>query len=65
MSYHPITQMALARSRQDDLLREAERHRLASEAHRDEPGLRARLAAFLRRRDDRRAEAPRVAPAAK
>jgi hypothetical protein len=57
--------MALARSRQDDLLREAERHRLASEAHRDEPGLRARLAAFLRRRDDRRAEAPRVAPAAK
>jgi hypothetical protein len=64
MSYHPITQMALARSYQDDLLREAERHRLASGVRRDGPGLRDRLAALLRR-NARHGGTRRVAPAAK
>ena len=65
MSYHPDSQLALARSLQDDLLRAADRHRLAKAAGRDAPGLRTRMAAFLRRRETAAAEAPRVAPAAK
>jgi hypothetical protein len=57
--------LALARSRQDDFLREAERHRLAAAARRDDLTLRARFVAFLHRREPAPAEAPRVAPAAK
>jgi len=65
MSYHPVSQLGLARSRQDDLLRDAERHRLAALAGRDAPRLRDRVVALLRRREATPAEAPRIAPAAK
>jgi hypothetical protein len=65
MSHHPISMLALARSYQDDLLREAERHRLASAARRDEHALRVRLVGLLRRRGVRRGQTARVAPAAK
>jgi hypothetical protein len=65
MSHHPITLHGLARSRQDDLFREAERHRLAAAARRDAPALRERLVALLRRPGVRRAETARVAPAEK
>ncbi|MET1009298.1 MAG: hypothetical protein ABWY96_04500 [Gaiellaceae bacterium] len=65
MSYHPVSQLALARSRQDDLLRTADRHRLAAAARREAPGLRDRMVALLRRRPTSRREAPRVASAAK
>ncbi|MGH3038681.1 MAG: hypothetical protein ACRDLZ_04635 [Gaiellaceae bacterium] len=65
MPYHARTQLAIARDRQADLLAEAERHRLAAAFRRDEPRLRDRLAALLRRGKDPRQEARRVAPAAK
>jgi hypothetical protein len=65
MSHHPTSLLALARSYNDDLLREAERHRLASAARRDEDARRVRLGALLRRRGVRRGETARVAPAAK
>ncbi|MGH3041983.1 MAG: hypothetical protein ACRDNG_09650 [Gaiellaceae bacterium] len=60
-----MTQLAIARSRQDDLLAQAERHRLAAAARAETPGLRDRLATLLRRGKDPRREAPRVAPASK
>ncbi|MGH3045524.1 MAG: hypothetical protein ACRDNC_00735 [Gaiellaceae bacterium] len=56
MSYYsPHTHLALARARQEDLIREARRRELARLVPKDEgPSLLARLAARLRRR-----EAPR------
>jgi hypothetical protein len=57
--------MMVARTRHDDLLREAERHRLAAAAGRKRLGLRERVTALLRRREATRREAPRVAPSAK
>jgi hypothetical protein len=58
--------MMVARTRHDDLLREAERHRLAAAAAgRERLSLRERIAAFLHGREARRREAPRVAPSVK
>ena len=65
MTQHPYTQLAIARARQDDFLRNAERHRLAAAARREAPGLRDRVTALLRRGAASRRESPRVAPAAK
>jgi hypothetical protein len=59
MSYHPITQMALARSYQDDLLREAERQRLARAVTVERPRIRHWIAGRLNR-----GSTGRVAPAA-
>lgn len=58
MSYYsPHTHIALARARQDDLVREARRRELARLVSKDDgPGPFARLATRLRRR-----EAPRPA----
>jgi hypothetical protein len=64
MSYHPTTQLAIARARQNDLLAEAERHRLAAAFRREEPRLRDRLAALLHRGKDPRRETRHAAPAA-
>jgi hypothetical protein len=55
----------VARSRHDDLLREADRHRLAAAAGRERLGLRKRVTALLRGREATRRDAPRVAPTAK
>ena len=65
MSYHPTSQLALACSRQDDFLRDADRHRLAASARGTTPGLRERFAALLRRREPAAAKTARVAPATK
>lgn len=51
MDYNPHTHMALARARQEDMIREARRHELARQVSKPEgPGLGARLAGLLHRR---------------
>lgn len=59
MYYSPHTQIALAKARQDDLLREAERHRLARAVKVERPGIRDWIAGRLHRDG-----AGKVAPAA-
>ena len=59
MYYSPHTQIALAKARQDDLIREAERHRLARAAKVERPGIRHWIAGRLHR-----GGAGKVAPAA-
>ena len=59
MYYSPHTQIALAKARQDDLIREAERHRLARAVKVERPGIRDWIAGRLNR-----GSAGRVAPAA-
>lgn len=59
MYYSPHTQIALAKARQDDLIREAERHRLARAVKVERPGIRDWIAGRLNR-----GSTGRVAPAA-
>ncbi|HEU4448379.1 MAG TPA: hypothetical protein VFR63_00180 [Gaiellaceae bacterium] len=59
MTFSPSMYLELARARQGELLREAEREALRKSApRRARTGLLARLAAVLRRRPTRRAPAP-------
>jgi hypothetical protein len=52
MQQSPHSYLALAHARQDDLLREADRHRLARSLRNERPGALARLRAhFARRRE--------------
>lgn len=59
MYYSPHTQIALAKARQDDLIREAEQHRLARAVKVERPGIRDWIAGRLNR-----GSTGRVAPAA-
>lgn len=47
MYQHPSTHLAIARERQQDLVREARRHELARRVADERPGLVARLRAFV------------------
>jgi hypothetical protein len=47
MSYNPHIHLAIARARQDDLLREADRRRLAKLASEGRPSLAARIRGFF------------------
>jgi hypothetical protein len=59
MYYSPHTQIALAKARQDDLIREAEQHRLARAVKVERPGIRDWIAGRLHR-----GRAGQVVPAA-
>jgi hypothetical protein len=52
---NPNTHLALHRARQEEILREASRHRLRHGSGGERPGALARLAARLRHRPARRA----------
>jgi hypothetical protein len=49
MYYSPHTHIALAKARQDDLVREAERYHLARSVKVERPGIRAWIAGRLHR----------------
>jgi hypothetical protein len=58
MVYNPHTYLALARAREEELLREARRHALRPASWNERPSVRTRLAALVGRRPARRALAP-------
>jgi hypothetical protein len=63
MYYNPHTHMEIARARHDDLLRSAEKHRLAKLVVEKRPGPIARLQAFFGHRHTVAKHEPVVHPA--